>query len=68
MQWYVEVVRKLTGAFTKFKVIIVLRSVDMQEDALRKLASMTFGHLSQKVLVNVLPKISIKTKDIKDLR
>ncbi|GKA39429.1 reverse transcriptase domain-containing protein [Tanacetum coccineum] len=50
--------------FNSYKIEHIRRNQNKKADALRKLASMTFEHLTKEVLVEVLAKRSIEEKEI----
>nr|KAJ0209871.1 hypothetical protein LSAT_V11C400159220 [Lactuca sativa] len=59
MERYVKTVRQLTKSFKEFTIKQIPRSENRRADALTKLASTCFNHLSKKVLVEVLKEKSI---------
>lgn len=59
MDKYVKIVRRLIQSFRKFTIKQIPRSENRRPDALSKLASICFHHLSKKVLVEVLKERSI---------
>nr|GEY65873.1 hypothetical protein [Tanacetum cinerariifolium] len=61
---YLEIVRGLVSGFTTFSISQVPRSKNKQADALSKIASTSFAHLSKQVLVEVLENKSIKEKEV----
>nr|GEZ09626.1 reverse transcriptase domain-containing protein [Tanacetum cinerariifolium] len=61
---YLEIVRGLVNGFTTFSISQVPRSKNKQADALSKIASTSFAHLSKRVLVEVLENKSIKEKEV----
>nr|GEY33030.1 hypothetical protein [Tanacetum cinerariifolium] len=61
---YLEIVRGLVSGFTIFSISQVPRSKKKQADALSKIASTSFAHLSKQVLVEVLKNKSIKEKEV----
>nr|GEV30126.1 reverse transcriptase domain-containing protein [Tanacetum cinerariifolium] len=61
---YMEIVKSLVSGFTTFSISQVPRSKNKKTDALRKIASTSFAHLSKHVLVEVLENKSIKEKEI----
>nr|GEX40209.1 reverse transcriptase domain-containing protein [Tanacetum cinerariifolium] len=61
---YLEIVRGLVSGFTTFSIGQVPRSKNKQADALSKIASTSFAHLSKQVLVEVLENKSIKEKEV----
>nr|GEU95136.1 reverse transcriptase domain-containing protein [Tanacetum cinerariifolium] len=61
---YLEIVRGLVNGFTTFSISQVPRSKNKQADALSKIASTSFAHLSKQVLVEVLENKSIKEKEV----
>nr|GEW70262.1 reverse transcriptase domain-containing protein [Tanacetum cinerariifolium] len=61
---YLEIVKSLVSGFTTFSISQVPRSKNKKTDALRKITSTSFAHLSKQVLVEVLENKSIKEKEI----
>nr|GEX94877.1 reverse transcriptase domain-containing protein [Tanacetum cinerariifolium] len=61
---YLEIVRGLVSGFTTFSISQVPQSKNKQADALSKIASTSFAHLSKQVLVEVLENKSIKEKEV----
>nr|GEX84764.1 reverse transcriptase domain-containing protein [Tanacetum cinerariifolium] len=61
---YLEIVKGLVNGFTTFSISQVPRSKNKQADALSKIASTSFAHLSKQVLVEVLEDKSIKEKEV----
>nr|GEY75785.1 reverse transcriptase domain-containing protein [Tanacetum cinerariifolium] len=61
---YMEIVKGLVSGFTTFSISKVPRSKNKKADALSKIASTSFAHLSQQVLVEVLENKSIKEKEV----
>nr|GFA62547.1 reverse transcriptase domain-containing protein [Tanacetum cinerariifolium] len=61
---YLEIVRGLISGFTTFSISQVPRSKKKKADALRKITSTSFAHLSKQVLVEVLENKSIKEKEV----
>nr|GEU85168.1 reverse transcriptase domain-containing protein [Tanacetum cinerariifolium] len=61
---YLEIVKGLVSGFTAFSISQVPRSKNKQADALIKIASTSFAHLSKQVLVEVLKNKSIKEKEV----
>nr|GEV33259.1 reverse transcriptase domain-containing protein [Tanacetum cinerariifolium] len=61
---YLEIVRGLVSGFTTFSISQVLQSKNKQADAVSKIASTSFAHLSKHVLVEVLENKSIKEKEV----
>nr|GEY19782.1 reverse transcriptase domain-containing protein [Tanacetum cinerariifolium] len=61
---YLEIVKGLVNGFTTFSISQVPRSKNKQADALSKIASTSFAHLSKQVLVKVLEDKSIKEKEV----
>nr|XP_043629940.1 uncharacterized protein LOC122601246 [Erigeron canadensis] len=59
MQLYLEETKKLIGEFESFHIEQVRRNQNKKADALSKLASLTFAHLTKEVLVEVLQEKSI---------
>nr|XP_043613766.1 uncharacterized protein LOC122585704 [Erigeron canadensis] len=65
MQLYLEETKKLIGEFESFHIEQVRRNQNKKADALSKLASLTFAHLTKEVLVEVLQEKSIiKGKEV----
>ena len=54
----------MIGSFRTFSIRQVPRSQNKQADALSKIASTSFAHLTKQVLVEVLKEKSIKEKEI----
>ncbi|GJU71406.1 putative ribonuclease H-like domain-containing protein [Tanacetum coccineum] len=61
---YLEKVRTLTSSFKTFSIRQVHRSENKKADALRKIASTSFVHLSKQVLVEELKEKSISKVEI----
>nr|GEV56694.1 reverse transcriptase domain-containing protein [Tanacetum cinerariifolium] len=61
---YLEIVKGLVNGFTTFSICQVPRSKNKQADALSKITSTSFAHLSKQVLVEVLEDKSIKEKEV----
>nr|GEV20843.1 reverse transcriptase domain-containing protein [Tanacetum cinerariifolium] len=61
---YLEIVKGLVSEFTTFSISQVPRSKNKKADALSKIASTSFTHLSKQVLVEVLENKSIKEKEV----
>nr|GEW27157.1 reverse transcriptase domain-containing protein [Tanacetum cinerariifolium] len=61
---YLEKVKSLVSGFTNFSISQVPRSKNKKADALSKIASTSFAHLSKKVLVEILKEKSIKEKEV----
>lgn len=61
-----DAVQKLTKSFDKFSIKQIPRSENRRVDALSKLASTSFDHLTKHVLVEVLSERSIDEKQICD--
>nr|GEX90467.1 reverse transcriptase domain-containing protein [Tanacetum cinerariifolium] len=61
---YLDIVKGLISGFTTFLISQVPRSKNKKADALSKIASTSFAHLSKQVLVEVLEKKSIKGKEV----
>nr|GEU38146.1 reverse transcriptase domain-containing protein [Tanacetum cinerariifolium] len=61
---YLEIVKSLVSGFTTFSISQVTRSKNKKADALNKIASTSFAHLSKQVLVEVLKDKSIKEKEV----
>ncbi|GJX10848.1 reverse transcriptase domain-containing protein [Tanacetum coccineum] len=61
---YLEKVRTLTSVFKAFSIKQVLRSENKKADALSKIASTSFAHLSKQVLVEELKEKSISEVEI----
>ena len=59
MQKYLDAVCSLTNTFKKFSIKQIFRGKNARADALSKLASTLYDHLTKKVLVEVLPERSI---------
>ncbi|GJX90909.1 reverse transcriptase domain-containing protein [Tanacetum coccineum] len=61
---YLEKVRTLTSSFKAFSIRQIPRSENKKADALRKIASTGFAHLSKQVLVEELKEKSINEVEI----
>nr|GEU83510.1 reverse transcriptase domain-containing protein [Tanacetum cinerariifolium] len=61
---YLEIVKGLVSGFTTFSISQVPRSKNKKADALSKIASTSFAHLSKQILVEVLENKSIKEKEV----
>nr|GEW62819.1 reverse transcriptase domain-containing protein [Tanacetum cinerariifolium] len=61
---YLDKVKSLVRGFTNFSISQVPRSKNKKADALSKIASTSFAHLSKQVLVEVLKDKSIKEKEV----
>nr|GEW25311.1 reverse transcriptase domain-containing protein [Tanacetum cinerariifolium] len=61
---YLEIVKGLVIRFTTFSISQVPRSRNKKADALSKIASTSFAHLSKQVLVEVLETKSITGKEV----
>ncbi|GKB07386.1 reverse transcriptase domain-containing protein [Tanacetum coccineum] len=61
---YLEKVKEVLKGFDTFTIEHVRRNQNKKADALSKLASMTFEHLTKEVLVEVLAKRSINEKEV----
>ncbi|GKD30878.1 reverse transcriptase domain-containing protein [Tanacetum coccineum] len=61
---YLEKVRTLTSTFKEFSIKQVPRGENKKADALSKMASTSFAHLSKQVLVEELKEKSINEKEV----
>ncbi|GJY85522.1 hypothetical protein Tco_0717698 [Tanacetum coccineum] len=61
---YLEKVNSLISGFNQFSISQVPRSKNKKADALSKIASTCFAHLSKQVLVEVLKEKSIQEKEV----
>nr|GEZ37097.1 reverse transcriptase domain-containing protein [Tanacetum cinerariifolium] len=61
---YLEIVKSLASGFTTFSISQVPRSKNKKADAVSKIASTSFAHLSKQVLVETLKDKSIKEKEV----
>ncbi|GJY30558.1 reverse transcriptase domain-containing protein [Tanacetum coccineum] len=61
---YLENVKSLLSGFAKFSIIQVPRSKNKKVDALSKIASTSFAHLSKQVLVEILKEKSIQEEEV----
>ncbi|GKF46205.1 putative nucleotidyltransferase, ribonuclease H, partial [Tanacetum coccineum] len=68
MRRYLAKVRELQGHFINFTITHIPRSKNKRADALSKLASSSFAHLTNSVLVEVVPCRSIKVKAINTIK
>ncbi|GJQ94179.1 reverse transcriptase domain-containing protein [Tanacetum coccineum] len=64
---YLEKVKSLVSGFTNFSISQVPRSQNKKADALSKIASTSFAHLSKQVLVEILKEKSIQEKEVTTL-
>nr|GFC22596.1 reverse transcriptase domain-containing protein [Tanacetum cinerariifolium] len=61
---YHEIAKGLVGEFKTFSINQVPRSKNKKADALSKIASTSFAHLSKQVLVEMLDSKSITGKEV----
>ncbi|GJV03360.1 reverse transcriptase domain-containing protein [Tanacetum coccineum] len=61
---YLEKAKSLISGFAKFSISQVPRSKNKKADALSKIASTSFAHLSKQVLVEILQEKSIQEKEV----
>ncbi|GJT30110.1 reverse transcriptase domain-containing protein [Tanacetum coccineum] len=61
---YLEKVKSLVSSFANFSISQVPRSQNKKVDALSKIASTRFVHLSKQVLVEILKEKSIQEKEV----
>ncbi|GJW67111.1 reverse transcriptase domain-containing protein [Tanacetum coccineum] len=61
---YLQKTKEALKDFDSYTIEHIRRNQNKKADALSKLASMTFKHLTKEVLVEVLPKRSIEYKEI----
>nr|GEX36704.1 reverse transcriptase domain-containing protein [Tanacetum cinerariifolium] len=61
---YLEKVKALTGSFKAFSIKLIHMSKNKKADALSKIASTSFAHLSKQVLVEELKEISTSEVEI----
>ncbi|GJT66225.1 reverse transcriptase domain-containing protein [Tanacetum coccineum] len=61
---YLEKVKSLMNGFANFSISQVPRSKNKKVDALSKIASTSFTHLSKQVLVEILKEKSIQEKEV----
>ncbi|GKA97681.1 reverse transcriptase domain-containing protein [Tanacetum coccineum] len=64
IKYYLQKVKTALRGFEEYTVEHVRMNQNKKVDALRKLASMTFKHLTKEVLVKVLTKRSIEEKEV----
>ncbi|GJX59925.1 reverse transcriptase domain-containing protein [Tanacetum coccineum] len=64
MTQYLEKARALIDSFEKFSIEQVPRSENKKADALSKIASTSFAHLTKQVLVETLKRKSIEEREI----
>nr|GEX72863.1 reverse transcriptase domain-containing protein [Tanacetum cinerariifolium] len=64
MRKYLEIVQGLISRFTTFSISQVPRSKNKKADALSKIASTSFAHLTKQVLVEVIENKSIREKEV----
>nr|GEV12783.1 reverse transcriptase domain-containing protein [Tanacetum cinerariifolium] len=68
MRRYLVKVRELQGHFNNFTITRIPMSKNKRADALSKLASSLFVHLTNSVLVEVVPRRSIEVKAINTIK
>ncbi|GKA34127.1 reverse transcriptase domain-containing protein [Tanacetum coccineum] len=61
---YMEKVKSLVSGFASFSINQVPRSKNKKADALSKIASTSFAHLSKQVLVEILKEKSIQEEEV----
>ncbi|GKB71018.1 reverse transcriptase domain-containing protein [Tanacetum coccineum] len=61
---YLERTKSLVGGFNSFSISQVPRSKNKKADALIKIVSTSFAHLSKQVLVEILKEKSIQDKEV----
>ncbi|GKE96536.1 hypothetical protein Tco_1581391 [Tanacetum coccineum] len=61
---YLEKVKSLVSGFASFSISQVSRSQNKKADALSKIASTSFVHLSKQVLVEILKEKSIQEEEV----
>ncbi|GKA11467.1 reverse transcriptase domain-containing protein, partial [Tanacetum coccineum] len=61
---YLQKTKEALKGFDNYTIEHIRRNQNKKADALSKLASMTFKHLTKEVLVEVLSKLSIEEKEI----
>ncbi|GJZ73259.1 reverse transcriptase domain-containing protein [Tanacetum coccineum] len=61
---YLEKTKSLVGGFDSFSISQVPRSKNKKADALSKITSTSFAHLSKQVLVEILKEKSIQEKEV----
>nr|GEY92781.1 reverse transcriptase domain-containing protein [Tanacetum cinerariifolium] len=64
---YLEKAKSLVSGFTNFSISQVSRSKNKKADALSKITSTSFTHLSKQVLVEVLKEKSIQEKEVETM-
>ncbi|GKE48064.1 reverse transcriptase domain-containing protein [Tanacetum coccineum] len=64
---YLEKVKTLVSGFASFLINQVPRSKKKKADALSKIASTSFAHLSKQVLVEILKEKSIQEKEVAEV-
>nr|GEW37305.1 reverse transcriptase domain-containing protein [Tanacetum cinerariifolium] len=64
---YLEKVKSLVNGFANFSINQVPRSKNKKADALSKIASTNFAHLTKQVLVEILKEKSIQEKEVTTL-
>ena len=64
---YLDKVKTLAAKFQVFRIMQVPRTKNKEADALSKLASVVFHHLTKKVLVEILPQRTIDEEIIETL-
>ncbi|GKC80143.1 reverse transcriptase domain-containing protein [Tanacetum coccineum] len=61
---YLEKTKSMISGFNSFSISQVPRSKNKKADALSKIASTSFAHLSKQVLVEILKETSIQEKEV----
>ncbi|GKB09184.1 reverse transcriptase domain-containing protein [Tanacetum coccineum] len=61
---YLEKVKSLVSGFANFSISQVPQNKNKKADALSKIASTNFAHLSKQVLVEILKENSVKEKEV----
>ncbi|GKF76502.1 reverse transcriptase domain-containing protein [Tanacetum coccineum] len=65
---YLKRVKEVLKGFDNYTIEHIQRNQNKKADAIRKLASMTFEHLTKEVLVEVLAKRSTSDKEISKIK
>ncbi|GKF93056.1 reverse transcriptase domain-containing protein, partial [Tanacetum coccineum] len=61
---YRKKVLELAGAFNRFRITHIPRVENRKADALSKLATVQFDHLSKEALVKVLNELSVEAQEV----
>ena len=64
---YLDKAKEILNGFASYTIEHVKRNQNKKADALSKLASMSFAHLTKEVLVELLAERSIQRKEVSDV-